>query len=87
MRPLERWRRIDPAWRTAVIAFLAARLALSAWSFIILLLFPMVVQNLNVSGVPLLAAFELPSSNRYTYSRQIQGTLLSFRGWRAEPYH
>jgi hypothetical protein len=75
----ERFRNMDPAWRTALGAFLIARLALTCWSLLLFWLIPTIVQNLDLFGSPVLAAFDLTSSERYTYTRQIDATTLSFR--------
>lgn len=78
MNLIERLRHIDPAWRTALAAFLVARLALTGWSLLILFLFPTAVQNLDLFGTPVLAAFDLATSERYTFARQIDAATLSF---------
>ncbi|MBM3129826.1 MAG: hypothetical protein FJ009_14535 [Chloroflexi bacterium] len=79
MRLVERWRALDPAWRFALQAYLLARVALSAWAFIIATLFPVVAQNLDLVGAPVLAVFDLTSGERYAYSRVIDGAALTFR--------
>jgi hypothetical protein len=79
MKLAERFWNVDPAWRTALVAFLIARLALTGWSLLLFLLFPTIVQNLDLFGSPVLAAFDLASSERYAYARQIDATTLSFR--------
>ncbi len=75
----ERLRSIDPAWRAALVAFVIARLALTAWSLLIFSMFPVVVQNVDLFGSPVLAAFDLATSERHAYTRQIDATTLSFR--------
>ncbi len=79
MRLVERWRALDPAWRFALGAYLVARVALSAWTFVIATLFPVVAQNLDLFGAPVLAVFDLASGERYAYSREVDGTVLTFR--------
>ncbi len=79
MRLVERWRTLDPAWRFAFGAYLMARIALSAWAFVIATLFPVVVQNLDLFGEPVLAVFDLASGERYVYSREVDSTVLTFR--------
>lgn len=66
-------------WRLALGAYLIVRLALSAWAFIIATLFPVIVQNLDLFGAPVLAVFDLMSGERYAYSREVDGTVLTFR--------
>lgn len=72
--------RVEPAWRVALFAFFIARLVYSAWAFIILLLFPVVAQNLELFGAPVVAVFNLEHGERYIYSRQVGGETLNFRG-------
>jgi hypothetical protein len=70
---------LDPAWKFALGTFVAARLWFLIWPFVISLLVPVAVQNLNLSGKPVLAAFDLGSSARYVYSRELDVTILRFR--------
>ncbi len=79
MNLVERWRALDPAWRFALQAYLVARIALSVWAFIIATLFPVVAQNLDLFGAPVLAAFDLKTGERYAYSRAVDGAVLIFR--------
>jgi hypothetical protein len=79
MKLVDRWRALDPAWRFALGAYLIARVALSAWSLGIALLFPVVVQNLDLFGAPTLAFFDLATGERYAYSREVDGAALTFR--------
>jgi Gpi18-like mannosyltransferase len=79
MNLVERWRALDPAWRFALQAYLIARVALSVWAFIIATLFPVVAQNLDLFGAPVLAVFDLASGERYAYSREVGGAVLTFR--------
>ncbi len=69
----------DKALRWSIAAFLAARVALTAWSVVIAAVLPTSVENLDLSGAPVLAAFDLSTSARYAYSRVIDGTVLTFR--------
>ena len=79
MKLAESWRAINPAWRFALGAFLIARVALTVWSVVIASLLPTVVQNLDLFGAPVLATFDLSTSARETYSREIGGAVLTFR--------
>lgn len=79
MHLVERWRALDPAWRFALQAYLIARVALSAWAFILATLFPVVAQNLDLFGAPVLAVFDLATGERYAYSRAVDGAALIFR--------
>jgi hypothetical protein len=79
MRLGERWRAFDPAWKFALGAYLIARVALSVWTLAIALLFPIVLQNLDLFGAPVMAVFDLASGEHYAYSRQVDDTVLTFR--------
>jgi len=79
MRLVERWRAIDPAWQFAIGAFLIARVALTLWSLLVARLLSPQVQNLDLFGAPVLATFDLTTSERYTYSRELDGRVLTFR--------
>lgn len=71
--------RVESAWRVALVAFVIARIAYSAWAFLILLLFPVVAQNLELFGTPVVAVFNLDRGERYAYSRQVGSEKLNFR--------
>lgn len=79
MSVVERLKRIDPAWRTALTVFVVMRLTLTAWSLVILALFPVTVQNLDLYGAPVLAALDLATGERFAYGRDIGATTLVFR--------
>ncbi len=69
----------DKALRWSIGAFLIARVALTLWSLLVAVLLPTAVQNLDLSGAPVLASFDLSTSARYAYSRQVDGAVLTFR--------
>ena len=73
------WNRIPSAWRFALAAFLAVRIALTLWSFVVYWIFPVALQNIDLFGEPVLTLFNLQTSERYAYSRTTGGTTLSFR--------
>jgi len=73
------WRALDPGWRFALVLFLAARIALSAWAFAISALIPLAVSNLYLHGEPVVAAFDLRTSTRAVFSRMLDGNELHFR--------
>lgn len=60
-------------------AYLIARIGLSVWAFVIATLFPVVAQNLDLFGAPVLAAFDLRTGERYAYLRVVEGVPLTFR--------
>ncbi|MBI5651723.1 MAG: hypothetical protein HZC40_14960 [Chloroflexi bacterium] len=72
-------RALDPAWKFALGAFIAMRVALTAWSLIVVLLLPVVPQNLDLFGAPVLAVFDAQTNERYAYSRVVDGRVLTFR--------
>ena len=74
-----RLRNLDPAWKFSLGAYLIARVAWTAWSLGIALLFPVVVQNLDLFGAPAMVAFDLGSSARYAFSREVSDAVLTFR--------
>lgn len=65
--------------RWGVGTFLVARIALTLWSIVVILLAPVQVQNLDLFGTPVLATFDLSTSARHVYSRELDGVALSFR--------
>jgi hypothetical protein len=73
------WNKLLPEWRFAIGAFVIARLALFAWSLVVYAMFPVAQQNLDLFGEPLLTVFNLRTSERYVYSRDVDGTLLTFQ--------
>jgi membrane protein CcdC involved in cytochrome C biogenesis len=80
MKLTDRLLQLDPAWRFALTAYLIARVALSGWAMLIALLFPTLTQNLELFGAPVLASFNLHTSERFAYARQVNGQTLTFRG-------
>lgn len=76
---VKRWKTLDESWRFAIAAFLIARLFYGLWSWTILTVQPLAVQNINLSGEPVLTVFNLQTSEVYTYLREINGQSLTFR--------
>ncbi|HEX9838767.1 MAG TPA: hypothetical protein VGA72_05445 [Anaerolineales bacterium] len=76
---LKRWKTLDESWRFAITAFLIARLFYGLWSWTILTVQPMAVQNIDLSGEPVLTVFNLQTSEVYAYLREINGQSLKFR--------
>lgn len=77
---VKRVRAIDPAWRWALGVFIIARVVYTVWSVVALLLAPSVLQNLNLFGAPVVAYFDLSTSERFVYARQVGERVLVFRG-------
>ncbi|HET9587435.1 MAG TPA: glycosyltransferase family 39 protein, partial [Anaerolineales bacterium] len=75
------WRTRPEPWRVAIVGFLIARLLYGLWSAIILSIQPLAVQNIVISGEPVLAVFNLNTSQANTYLREINGQALAFRPW------
>lgn len=74
-----RWRALDPAWRFALGMFLAARIALSVWAFVVSALVPLAVANVDLHGEPVVTAFDMRTSARAVFSRRLDGKELHFR--------
>jgi hypothetical protein len=70
---------IDPAWKFALSAYILARGFLTVWSLILVVLFPVVLQNLDLFGSPIVAVFDLTTGERFAYSRVVEGKTLTFR--------
>ena len=75
---LEYWRKLPSEWRFAITAFIVVRVALSLWSLAVYSLFPVSLQNLDLFGDPVLTVFNLKTSERHVYSRQVDDDVLSF---------
>ena len=73
------WGRLSLPWRFAITSVIAARLLYTLWSFAILSLFPVAIQNTDLFGEPVLTAFDLPTSQRYVYSRIVGEEILTFQ--------
>ncbi|RPJ28072.1 MAG: hypothetical protein EHM33_05805 [Chloroflexi bacterium] len=76
---IERWQSIGESWRFTIIAFFVVRLFYGLWSCAILIAQPLAVQNLDLSGEPILTVFNLQTSQARTYLREINGQTLTFR--------
>lgn len=76
---LNRWRLLDPPWRLAITVFLVARIALSAWAFIVSAFIPLAVSNLVLHGESVVTVFDLRTSDRAVLSRLVEGQELHFR--------
>ena len=73
------WKQLPPAWQFALSGFVLARLALTFWSLVIFSIFPMTLQNLDLFGEPVLAIFDLTTSERFAYLRQVDNVVLTFQ--------
>lgn len=75
----ELFRKIDVAWRYGIGVYLGARIFYTLWSFVVLLLVPDVLQNLDLFGVPVVAYFDVGSGERFVYARTVDDRVLTFR--------
>lgn len=73
------WSRLSTEWRFAISTFLVARVFLWLWSLVVYAIFPAALSNLELSGEPVLAFFNLHTGERVLYSRQVGGEVLTFR--------
>lgn len=73
------WKRLDPGWQFAIQLYLIARVLLTGWSLVVLLIFPTVLRNMDLFGGPVLAFFDMGTGERYAYSRQVNASTLVFR--------
>ncbi|MBI3538294.1 MAG: glycosyltransferase family 39 protein, partial [Chloroflexi bacterium] len=71
--------RNDKSLRVALIAFIAARIALSAWAWIVLQMNPLIVSNLNLFGEQVVVAFDMQAGQRAVFARLVDGRELHFR--------
>lgn len=81
---IERWKTLSESWRFAIIAFLLVRIFYGLWSWAILTAQPLAVQNIDLSGEPVLTVFSLQTSQSRTYLRALNGQTLTFRALRAD---
>ncbi len=76
---IKRWKTLDESWRFAITAFLVVRLFYGLWSWMILTVQPLAVQNIDLSGEPVLTVFDLQTSQSHAYLREVNGQTLTFR--------
>ena len=75
----ERWNSISDAWRFAITAFLLVRLFYVLWASLVFSAQPVAVQNLELSGEPVVTIFNLSNSQAHIYVREVGGQTLTFR--------
>jgi hypothetical protein len=75
----ERWKTLEESWRFAIIAFLSIRLFYAFWSMAVLTFQPLAVQNIELSNEPILTIFNLHNNQAYTYLRELNRRVLTFR--------
>ena len=76
---LERWNRIEPSWRFAIVLFTVVRLFYTVWSWAIFTFQPLAVQNIELANEPILTIFNLKSLDAYTYNREIDSQVFTFQ--------
>src|SRR6188474_3961179 len=75
---VQRWKTLDESWRFAITVFLIARLFYIIWSWAILMIQPLAVQNLQLAGEPVVSVFSLQTSQAHVYLREVNGQSLTF---------
>lgn len=75
---VQRWKTFDESWRFAITVFLIARLFYTIWSWAILIIQPLAVQNLQLAGEPIVSVFSLQTSQAHVYLREVNGQSLTF---------
>ena len=70
---------IPPSWRFAVIAFVILRGFYAIWSFVILAIYPLTVQNFEINNLPVVLTFNLHTSQRAIYLSDVDEQALTFR--------
>jgi Gpi18-like mannosyltransferase len=73
------WMEIPPAWRFSLISVTLFRVFYTLWSLLFLATFPLVVQNQDFFGEPIVTIFDLYTSRAFVYSRQVNGDVLTFK--------
>jgi hypothetical protein len=73
------WNHIGEGWRFAITAFFFARLLYAVWAWLVFSAQPMAVQNLELSGEPIVTIFDLRNSRAHIYRREMDGQTLTFR--------
>jgi hypothetical protein len=76
---LSYWQRLDASWRFALVAFMAARVFFTFWSWVIFIVQPVAVQNFEMHGEPIVSVFQLANSEAHVYQRMVDGRTLTFR--------
>lgn len=74
-----RWNSLDESWRYTITVFVAARLLLGLWSWVVYTIQPVALQNFELSGEPVLSIFRMEDSQRYIYLREVSGEILTFQ--------
>jgi hypothetical protein len=74
----QRWSTLDESWRFAITAFLIARLFYGLWSWVILTIQPVAIQNFELADEPILSIFSLTNNMAHVYLREVNGEILTF---------
>jgi hypothetical protein len=74
-----RWSSLEESWRFAIIAFVMARLFYGIWSWVILTIQPVAIQNFALSGEPILSVFSVHINQGFVYLREVKGDVLTFQ--------
>jgi len=77
--PIQFWNKLDPSWQFAIKVFLIVRLFYAAWSWVVLTIQPVAVHYVDIADKPGVSFLNLYTIKAYTYTREIEGTSLTFR--------
>lgn len=78
------WKKVDESWRVAVVVFILVRLFYAAWSGVVFMVQPVAVQNIELSGQPILTMFSLKDNRGYVYLREVDDKILTFQAMNSE---
>jgi Mannosyltransferase (PIG-V) len=73
------WQQLSPSWRWALGGVVLGRLVFGLWSWGVISLSPLAVQNLTLNNEPVVSAFNLVDSRAFIYQRSVLGQVLTFR--------
>lgn len=73
------WKRVDESWRVAIIVFIIARVLYGVWSWVVFTVQPVAIQNLELSGEPILTVFSMEDNMGFVYFREVYEDILTFQ--------
>lgn len=76
---LQHWEKLDASWRFACAAFVIARIVYLVWTWVILTIQPVAIQNFEHAGEPLISIFKVENSEAHLYSREVNGHVFTFQ--------
>lgn len=75
----QKWESMGQSWRFAITIFLLARIFYAVWSWTILTIQPVAIHYLDAGGEPAAIFLNLHTIRPYTYLREVNGVILTFR--------